>query len=165
MGMAPDAGKLGRPQPRGRADQLVLVVEDNPEDYETVCRAFQRSGAACRLLRAEDGEKALEYVLERSAIAPDGREPIPALILLDLNLPGTDGREVLAALKSTEAAKKIPVIVLTTSLDSGDIDECYTSGANGYMHKSVDLPGFMSAIDKLISFWLQVVVLPFPDER
>jgi CheY-like chemotaxis protein len=141
-------------------EQVVLVVEDNPEDYETTVRAFQGTGSGCTLRRCEDGEDALEYLFERSRLAPGGKEPVPALILLDLNLPGTDGREVLSMLKGDKNARSIPVIILTTSLDSGDIDECYRSGANSYMQKSVDLPGFMTAIGALVMFWTQVAVLP-----
>ncbi|MBT7486624.1 MAG: response regulator, partial [Rhodospirillales bacterium] len=86
------------------------------------------------------------------------------VILLDLNLPGTDGREVLHDIKDNDSLKTIPVIVLTTSTDERDIEDCYSSGANSYMQKPVNLDGFMEAIQRLRDFWFKVVVLPKPQD-
>jgi two-component system response regulator len=82
------------------------------------------------------------------------------LILLDLNLPGTDGREVLGEIKQDEGLKRIPVLVLTTSTDERDIDKCYQMGANSYVKKPVDLDGFMTSIQRLKDYWFGVAILP-----
>ena len=82
------------------------------------------------------------------------------MILLDLNLPGTDGRDVLAEIKRDEHLKLIPVVVLTTSSDERDIEKCYQAGANSYMKKPVDLGGFVSAIQRLKDYWFEIVILP-----
>jgi two-component system response regulator len=82
------------------------------------------------------------------------------LILLDLNLPGTDGREVLEEIKNDPKLRTIPVIVLTTSSDGEDIEKCYRAGANSYIQKPVDLDGFFAAIQRLKNFWFEVALLP-----
>ena len=79
---------------------------------------------------------------------------------MDLNLPGTDGRQVLEQIKTDEGLRNIPVIVLTTSTDERDIQACYRSGANSYIQKPVDLSGFMAAVQRLTDFWIGVVILP-----
>ena len=86
--------------------------------------------------------------------------PRPGIILLDLNLPGTDGREVLAEIKGDPSLKTIPVIVLTTSTDEIDIERCYQAGANSYVHKPVGLDGFMTALQRLKDYWFEIVVFP-----
>ncbi|MFK5922803.1 MAG: response regulator [Verrucomicrobiota bacterium] len=86
--------------------------------------------------------------------------PRPALILLDLNMPGTDGREVLAILKQDEVMKKIPVLVLITSTDERDIRKCYEAGANSYVQKPVNRDGFMDAVQRLTDFWFQLALIP-----
>jgi CheY-like chemotaxis protein len=82
------------------------------------------------------------------------------VVLLDLNLPGTDGREVLNEIKSHPDLRQIPVIVLTTSSDDRDVSACYKAGANSYVQKPVDLDGFMRAIERLNDYWFEVVILP-----
>ncbi|MBS1212917.1 MAG: response regulator, partial [Proteobacteria bacterium] len=89
----------------------------------------------------------------------------PIVILLDLNLPGTDGREVLAEIKQDERLRQIPVVVLTTSSDERDIERCYQMGANSYIKKPVDLEGFMRAIQLLKDYWFEIVILPKQDSR
>jgi len=140
----------------------ILVVEDNPEDYEATRRAFARLGVAAPIHRCADGDEALDYLFRRDAFA--GSTPRPGLILLDLNLPGTDGREVLAEIKSDRALRHIPVVVLTTSSDAGDVDACYASGGNAYMQKPVDLAGFMAAMRSLADYWLGTASLPASGE-
>jgi two-component system response regulator len=139
----------------------ILVVEDSPEDYEATVRALRASGLANPMFRCADGDEALEF-LHRTGRFGGRREgpPRPSVILLDLNLPGTDGREVLAAVKKDESLRTIPVVVLTTSLDERDIEGCYRAGANSYVGKPVDLDGFMAAVRRLKEYWFEVVVLP-----
>jgi CheY-like chemotaxis protein len=139
---------------------LILIVEDSDIDYETTLRAFKNSNMANPVQRCEDGEEALDYLFQRNQYADASKSPRPDLILLDLNLPGTDGREVLEEIKKDPKLKTIPVIVLTTSADDKDIQICYRAGANSYIQKPVDLEGFYSAIGRLRDFWFEVVLLP-----
>lgn len=138
----------------------ILVVEDSDIDYETTLRAFKNANMVNPVHRCEDGEEALDYLFQRNQYSDSGKSPRPDLILLDLNLPGTDGREVLEEIKNDTKLKGIPVIVLTTSLDDKDIEKCYGTGANSYIQKPVDLQGFFTAIQKLKDFWFEVAVLP-----
>jgi CheY-like chemotaxis protein len=145
---------------RETPNQPILLVEDSPEDYEATERAFRRSGLKNPIHRCADGDEALDYLFRRGAFADPARSPRPGIILLDLNLPGTDGREVLETVKGDEVLRQIPVIVLTTSSDERDVQACYLAGANSYIQKPVDLEGFMKAIERLHDYWFEVVILP-----
>jgi CheY-like chemotaxis protein len=140
--------------------QPILLVEDSPEDFETTERAFRRSGLKNPIYRCADGDEALDYLHRRGQYADPQKSPRPGVILLDLNLPGTDGREVLSDVKNDPGLKQIPVIVLTTSKDERDVEVCYLCGANSYIQKPVDLDGFMKAIERLNDYWFEVVILP-----
>jgi len=159
---APRSSPFERPAPArpGRAVTPILVVEDNPEDFEATRRAFNRSGLVNPLHRCVDGDSALDYLYRRGPYADPAASPRPGIILLDLNLPGTDGREVLAEIKADRRLKRIPVIVLTTSSDERDIQACYDAGANSYVQKPVDLHGFVEAIRRLREYWMEVALLP-----
>lgn len=138
--------------------QPLLLVEDSPEDYETTVRALRSSGVANDIFHCVDGEDALEFLFRRGADADAA--PRPGLILLDLNLPGTDGREVLEVVKADENLKTIPVIILTTSNDKRDVEDCYRNGANSYVQKPVDFRAFLSAVQSLKEFWFEIVLIP-----
>ncbi|HEX3554779.1 MAG TPA: response regulator [Thermoanaerobaculia bacterium] len=140
--------------------QPILLVEDSPEDYETTERAFRKSGLKNPIYRCADGDEALDFLYRRGRFSDPQKAPRPGVILLDLNLPGTDGREVLSEIKNDPALKQIPVIVLTTSKDDRDVEVCYRCGANSYIQKPVDLDGFMQAIERLNGYWFEVVILP-----
>lgn len=140
--------------------QPILLIEDSPEDFEATVRAFNRSGLKNPIVRCEDGDSALDYLYRRGRYASPDRSPRPGVILLDLNLPGTDGREVLQEIKRDDHLRHIPVIVLTTSTDDRDVDACYQAGANSYIQKPVDMEGFIRAIERLNGYWFEVVVLP-----
>jgi CheY-like chemotaxis protein len=140
--------------------QPILLVEDSPEDFETTERAFRRSGLKNPIFRCADGDEALDYLHHRGRYSEPENAPRPGVILLDLNLPGTDGREVLSEIKNDPQLKQIPVIVLTTSKDERDVEACYRCGANSYVQKPVDLDGFMKAIERLNDYWFEVVILP-----
>jgi CheY-like chemotaxis protein len=142
------------------APQAILLVEDSPEDFEVTVRALRKAGLANPIFRCEDGDEALDFLSRRGRFADPEAAPRPGIILLDLNLPGTDGREVLAAVKADPALRPIPVVVLTTSTDERDIDRCYQAGANSYVNKPVDLEGFMRAIQGLKDYWFEIVILP-----
>jgi two-component system, response regulator len=140
-----------------RIGQPILLVEDSPEDYESMLRAFRKAGLGNPIVRCGTGDEALDFLHRRGTFVD---APRPGIVLLDLNLPGTDGREVLLEIKRTEELRQIPVVVLTTSDDSRDVTECYRAGANSYVQKPVDVDGFLSAMQRLRDYWFEVVVLP-----
>ncbi len=142
-------------------DQTILIVEDSPEDYEATKRALRKSGLRNTIEHCIDGDDALDFLYQRGEYS-DARRP--GIILLDLNMPGTDGREVLQDIKSNDELKMIPVIVLTTSNDERDIDACYKAGANSYVAKPVGLNDFLRAIQRLHDYWFEIVVIPKEEE-
>jgi len=141
-------------------DQPILIVEDCPEDFEVVVRSLKKAGITNPLDHCENGEEALDFLYRRGRYAGSGSAPRPLFILLDLNLPGVDGREVLADIKQHEHLKLIPVIVLTTSRDEREINDCYLAGANTCLQKPVDLEGLMRALIRLREYWLESAILP-----
>jgi CheY-like chemotaxis protein len=140
--------------------QTILLIEDSPEDYEAAIRAFRKSGLANPIQRCENGEEALDYLYRNGIYADPEKSPRPCLILLDLNMPGLDGRGLLTVIKSDANLKIIPVVVLTTSTDKRDIEKCYDEGANSYIQKPVDFNGLIDAIQRLKDYWFEIVILP-----
>ncbi len=112
------------------------------------------------VFHCQDGEEALDYLYRRGRYADPTSAPRPGLVLLDLNLPGTDGRQVLAQIKSDAQLRTIPVVVLTTSADERDIEGCYRAGANSYVQKPVSLDAFLRSVQVLKSYWIEVAILP-----
>jgi two-component system, response regulator len=141
-------------------NQTILIVEDSPEDFEATVRAFRKAGLANSIHRCSDGEEALDYLYRHGDYADTIKSPRPGIILLDLNMPGLDGRGLLTVIKNDAHLKKIPVVVLTTSSDERDIEKCYEEGANSYINKPVDLNGLMLAIQRLRDYWFEIVILP-----
>lgn len=137
----------------------ILLVEDSPEDFETTRRAFRRAGLRNPMLHCATGDDALDFLHQRGSYTA-ATAPRPGIILLDLNLPGTDGRAVLAEIKAAAGLSEIPVVVLTTSADHRDVEACYQAGANSYVQKPVNLDAFMEAIQRLHDYWFDVVILP-----
>lgn len=142
------------------SSKSILIVEDNDDDYMATVRAFKKANLANPINRCTNGDQALDYLFHRGEFSDPGSAPQPSIILLDLNLPGTDGRGVLSAIKADPNLMKIPVIVLTTSDAEQDIERCYAAGANSYVKKPVDLEGFIKAIARLTEYWLDVSILP-----
>lgn len=141
--------------------QTILIVEDSDDDFEIMSEGLAAEGRIRNpVLRCEDGRQALDYLFREGAYADPERSPTPGIILLDLNLPGIDGREVLRRLKNAPRLKKIPIIVLTTSDDERDVEDCYELGANSYIQKPVDLDKFLLAIRQLTDYWLGIAILP-----
>ncbi|KTD26111.1 two-component response regulator [Legionella lansingensis] len=140
--------------------RTILLIEDSNEDYYATKRAFEKSGVANQLYRCADGIEALDYLYRRDKYADPLTSPRPNVILLDLNLPKKDGRDVLKTVKSDPDLQIIPIIVLTTSLDERDINYCYQMGANSYIQKPVDLNRFIEAIRRLKDYWFEIVILP-----
>jgi len=137
----------------------ILVVEDNNEDYETTVRALRKVGIERAICRCEDGDEALDYLFHRGQYADAASAPRPAIVLLDLNMPGTDGFEVLDTIKRDNDLKTIPTVVLTTSSSERDIEVCYKTGANSYIQKPVDLDGFIETVKRFKEYWFETVKL------
>lgn len=135
----------------------ILLVEDNPGDVMLTQEAFQDGKLVHQLSVAGDGEEALDFLYQRGAHAG---APRPDLILLDLNLPKKDGREVLAELKNDPELRHIPVIVLTTSEAEMDVWNAYKLHANCYLTKPIQMNDFFRKIRLVEDFWLTVVRLP-----
>lgn len=139
--------------------QPILIVEDNREDYETTVRALRRVGVERDIRRCQDGDEALDYLFQRKSYADGDSAPRPAIVLLDLNMPGTDGFEVLDTMKQDDDLRIIPVVILTTSSSDRDITACYKTGANSYIQKPVDMKGFVETIRRLKDYWFETVAL------
>lgn len=131
--------------------QPLLVVEDCDEDFETIDRVIRRKGV--EVMRAKTGDQGLALLR-----APDLRGRA-LVVLLDLNTPGTDGRQVLREIKSDAGLKLVPVIVFTTSANPEDIKHCYLNGANSYHLKPLELRRFEETVSSIANYWVDRVVL------
>jgi CheY-like chemotaxis protein len=140
--------------------QTILIVEDSDDDFLATMRAFKKSNLSNPVRRCTNGDQALDYMFRRGEFSAHDKAPLPGIVLLDLNLPGMDGRDVLRQIKDDPNISNIPVVVLTTSNASQDIEQCYAAGANSYVKKPVDFEGFMQAIARLSDYWLKVSILP-----
>ena len=135
----------------------ILLVEDNPGDVRLTREALKEAKVINHLTVLKDGVEALAFLRREGQYATAAR---PHLILLDLNLPKKDGREVLTEIKADDKLKRIPVVVLTTSQDEQDVLKSYHLHANCYITKPVDLEQFMTVVKSIEDFWLGIVVLP-----
>ncbi len=135
----------------------ILLVEDNPGDVLLTKKALERNELSNELHVVEDGEQALAFLRREGRYAD---APRPDLVLLDLNLPRKDGREVLEEVKSDEDLQQIPVVVMTSSDDEQDVLQAYHNHANGYVTKPVDLEQFMKVVRCVERFWLSIVRRP-----
>jgi len=147
---------LFTPQKEGRPAR-VLLVEDNQDDIDLTLAALEQSKLRVEIDVAQDGEKALAFLRQEEAFADKAR---PDLILLDLNLPRKDGREVLRELKADGRLSDIPVVVLTTSESDEDVLKAYQLHANCYLVKPVDFEQFLKIVRAIEAFWLELVILP-----
>lgn len=146
-------------QETGRPAEF-LLVEDNPGDVRLTREALRESKVRNNLSVAGDGEEALKFLRRQS---PYENAPRPDIILLDLNLPKKDGREVLSEIKSDPALKRIPVVVITSSEAEQDILQTYDLHVNCYVTKPVDLDQFIKVVRSIEDFWLTIVRLPSED--
>ncbi len=135
----------------------VLLVEDSPGDVRLTQEAFRDANTSIHLHVASDGVEAMAFLRREGT---HGHAPRPDIILLDLNLPKMDGREVLARIKEDDGLKMIPTVILTTSDAEADIVKCYRLQANCYLKKPVQLDAFESLVKSINDFWLTKVELP-----
>ena len=136
------------------SERDILLVEDNPDDIELTRIAFAEAGLESRLEVVRDGAEALDYLFARGDYAHRDPAKPPAIVLLDLNLPKVDGREVVQAIRDNTATRSLPVVVLTTSAEPFDVDASYAAGANSYIRKPVDFEQFLAVIKQIGLYWL-----------
>jgi CheY-like chemotaxis protein len=135
----------------------ILLIEDNFTDAALTIRALERGGVRHRLTLVRDGAEAIEFLKRQGRFA---RAPRPDLILLDLNLPKIDGRELLAAIKEDDDLSAIPVVVMTGSQDYEDELRSQQLNAEAYVTKPVDMPKFLTLVKELKDYWMSDVILP-----
>jgi CheY-like chemotaxis protein len=135
----------------------ILLAEDNPGDVKLTEKAFEQGNVLNNLHVAEDGVEAMKFLRSEGEFADT---PQPDLILLDLNMPRKDGKEVLSDVKSDPELRRIPVVVLTSSAAEEDIVRSYDLHANAYLTKPVDFDGFLEVVERIEDFWLTVVKRP-----
>ncbi len=135
----------------------ILLIEDNPGDILLTLEAFKECGQKHNISSVKDGVEALKYLQKENTYS---NSVTPDIILLDLNLPKKDGRQVLEEIKKDEKLKKIPVIILSTSKNENDIIKSYELNANCYIAKPVELEHFINIISEIEKFWFNTVKLP-----
>jgi len=134
----------------------ILLVEDNPDDETLALRAFGKMNIPNPVVVARDGVDAIDYLLCRGAFSDRDPNVLPAVVLLDLKLPRMDGLEVLRRIRADARTAVLPVVVLTTSRETLDIDQAYSLGANSYIRKPVDFERFLQAVGLLGEYWLNL---------
>lgn len=142
---------------RGEKHKMIFLIEDNKADIRLIEEAFKNSSVPYEVVSSRDGIDAMAYLRQEGEYA---NVPRPDLILLDLNLPKKDGREVLAEIKTDPVLKRIPVVVLTTSKNEDDIFDCYNLHVNCYITKSRNLNQLFQIVKSIEEFWLCTVTLP-----
>lgn len=135
---------------------VLLVVEDSEEDYEMFMRVVKKTDLQFELNRCETGEEALIFLKNQNIYQDKEKFQKPSVILLDLNLPGIDGRKVLEKIKLDPNLQLIPVVIFSTSSNPKDIEECYQKGANGYVIKPMDISLLQEYIQILLLHWLKI---------
>ena len=143
----------------GNSKAPILVVEDSDEDFEALSRVMKRNSILNPIFRCCDGEEALDFLEREGTYRDEAQAPRPSLILLDLNLPGTDGREVLQHIKQDNRLSAIPTVIFTTSANPKDLEFCYNNGANSYLLKPLSLEKFQRSVRILIDYWFEAVTL------
>jgi CheY-like chemotaxis protein len=138
----------------------ILLVEDNEDDYDATARSFKEAHLDNPLQWCKSGKDALNYLRHEGKYADAPAEDRPALVLLDLNMPGIDGRKALALIKQDKDLRQIPVVILTTSADEKDIEECYEQGASTYIQKPVNFEGLVEAVRRIKGYWFGLALLP-----
>lgn len=139
--------------------QSILIVEDSDEDFIVTQKALQAIDACIELRRCVDGDDILDCLYQRGSYT-NKTQTLPSLILLDLNLPGTDGREVLAKVKSDPTLKNLPIVVLTTSNNPSDVIYCYEHGANSFIQKPIGFEDYKITLQTLSDYWFSISQLP-----
>jgi CheY-like chemotaxis protein len=135
-------------------NKVVLLIEDNPDDERLTLRALRKNNIMNEVVVAGDGQQALDYLFATGAYESRNALEMPALIVLDLRLPGISGLEVLQIIRADERTKLIPVVVLSCAQDPADVGACYDCGANSYIRKPVDAAEFSETVLNIGMYWL-----------
>lgn len=136
-------------------NQPILIVEDSMPDYQAIFRIIRKKGMENPVYHCQTGQEALDFLYHQGNYTNEKIAPRPCIVLLDLNLPETDGREVLKKVKSDNDLKSIPVVVFTTSDSDRDKEESYNNGANTFITKPVNLDELNAAIDTFKNYWFE----------
>jgi two-component system response regulator len=137
-------------------ERPILLVEDNPDDVDLTLRAFKRAGITRPVEVARDGVEALDYLFAQGTFASRAGQPLPVLVLLDLKLPRLDGHEVLRRVRADARTRLLPVVILTSSIEEGDLARGYGGGCNSYVRKPVSYTEFVEAARQLGLYWLML---------
>jgi CheY-like chemotaxis protein len=135
-------------------EKIILLVEDNPDDVDLTIRAFKRNNIGNKVIVAEDGAEALDYLFGTGTYIGRNMKDMPVVVLLDLKLPKKDGLEVLKSIRQDERTKLLPVVVLTSSAEQKDVIKGYSLGANSYVRKPINFEQFVEAVKHLGLYWL-----------
>jgi CheY-like chemotaxis protein len=140
----------------------ILIVEDSDEDFEALMWALEKSDVNIPTVRCKDGEQAIKYLEERGTHAGREATRLPAIVLLDLNLPRTNGHQVLKHIKTSEHLRSLPVIGFTSSANAGDVQTCYQNGGNNYLVKPVGMAKLSELVRDVAEYWFRLSLLPEP---
>ena len=145
---------------QNRSSIVILMADDNEDDFLLTKRAFQKNKIINPLFHVKDGRELLDYLERRGPYSDVKSYPTPGLVLLDLNMPGMDGRTALNYIKESESLRIMPIVVMTTSALEEDIARSYDLGVSSYIRKPVEVADFIAMIGKWKDYWLDVVELP-----
>jgi CheY-like chemotaxis protein len=138
----------------------LLVVEDSNDDFKILQRLMQRMAVRNPIYRCTNGDEVLDFLYQEGSYKDNDIAPKPSVILLDLNLPGIDGRDVLERLKQDKTFQEIPIVIFTTSANPKDVEFCYRKGANGYLVKPMDADELQKTVRAFVDYWLEVNIPP-----
>lgn len=138
----------------------ILCAEDDPDDRLLLKEAIETAPSGCDLRFVEDGDDLMDYLRRRGRYAGKAAAPRPALIMLDLNMPGKDGREAAREIKGDPRLRQIPIVVLTTSKNEEDVFRLYDLGVNSFLRKPTSFEGLLGLVRKIRDFWLATAELP-----
>ncbi len=141
-------------------DKIILLVEDNPDDRDLTLRALRKNNISNEVVIAKDGVEALDYLFATGTYSGRDSTVLPQVVLLDLKLPRLDGLEVLKQIRAHPDTRRLPVVILTTSAEQGDIATSYDHGASSYIRKPVDFGEFQEAVRQLGIYWLVLNIPP-----
>ncbi len=144
-------------------NELLLVVEDSNDDFRMLQRLMQRMEVRNPIIRCVNGDEALDFLSQAGSYKGSDAVTKPSVILLDLNLPGLDGRDVLERLKQDGSLKEIPIVVFTTSSNPKDVEFCYQKGANGYLVKPMEADELQKTVQAFVDYWLEANIPPIPN--
>lgn len=145
--------------------RIIMLVEDSPTDEALLMRALNKVGVTNPIVTARDGIEAIEYLFATGRYESRNSEEVPAVVLIDLNLPKLDGLEVLRRMRADYRTKLVPVTIFTSSLEEQDLINGYSLGANSYVRKPIEFSKFAKVVAQLVSYWVDLNEPPPPGEK